>query len=285
MKRNYLFLSLLLLAAFPALYGQPGPTTFIAKNPEKIYLGAVMDSASLNQDTYTLLDVSVKPVTVSFLELPVKPQTFAPSYETMLTSVRDVLKNNEVKENYMFTATARILKSYDELHAVWGQKLNLPQWIGIPADYRTSKNILMVDITRTFFSLVMDQPDDGVLSTDPKFTEQEAACVYVNTLQFGRKVTVLLESAADQSVLIALGNKLLAGDTLTQTEQVIVANATLRVCAVGDELKDLDADNPFTSVLSYIQRKVTADDFGIPVSFTLAYAKFPAGSMFVNRIK
>ncbi len=46
------------------------------------------------------------------------------------------------------------------------------------------------------------------------------------------------------------------------------------------EIKDINPDNPFTSILTYLSSTVTPDDFGGPISFSASNIK--DNSVFVN---
>ena len=90
-----------------------------------------------------------------------------------------------MKSNYSFSFVIKKIKSYQELAVNWGQNINLQQLLGITPDYKPQKNIILIDINQSFFSIIMDMPES--LSTDPQVLQQLDKLAFINSIQFGRK--------------------------------------------------------------------------------------------------
>ena len=121
---------------------------FVAKCPNEIFIGAILEANSINQDTYKFLKISMNPI-------------------NMMKAIHEALKTNDVlKSNYSFSFVIKKIKSYQELAVNWGQNINLQQLLGITPDYKPQKNIILIDINQSFFSIIMDMPES--LSTDPQ---------------------------------------------------------------------------------------------------------------------
>ena len=70
-------------------------------------------------------------------------------------------------------------------------------------------------------------------------------------------------------------------ETRTRPNAYILANSNIRLMTIGNkEIKDINPDNPFTSILTYLSSTVTPDDFGGPISFSASNIK--DNSVFVN---
>lgn len=119
------------------------------------------------------------------------------------------------------------------------------------------------------------------LSTDPQVLQQLDKLAFVNSIQFGRKVMLVIESNIDYDQLQETIDNLLKSKKVSQKELVILANSNIRLVTVGNKgIKDINPDNPFTSILNYLSSTVTPDDFGGPISFSASNLK--DNSVFVN---
>ena len=153
---------------------------------------AILEANSINQDTYKFLKISMNPINMGYT-IPIKSQTITPSYNNMMKAIHEALKTNDVlKSNYSFSFVIKKIKSYQELAVNWGQNINLQQLLGITPDYKPQKNIILIDINQSFFSIIMDMPES--LSTDPQVLQQLDKLAFINSIQFGRKVILVIES-------------------------------------------------------------------------------------------
>lgn len=263
-------------------YGQEGQCSadkFAAKCPNEIFIGAIMEANSINQDTYKFLNVSMNPITMGYT-IPIKSQTITPSYNNMIEALHEALKTNDaLKNNYSFSFVIKKIQSYGELAVNWGQIINLQKLLGIAPGYKPLKNIVLVDINQSFFSITMDMPES--LSTDPQVLQRLDDLVFVNSIQFGRKVILVIESNIDYNELRDTIHNLLNYKEVSQKGLAILANSNIRLVAIGNkDIKDIDPNNPFTSILDYFSQIVTVEDFGIPISFSASDLR--DNSVFVN---
>lgn len=263
-------------------YGQEGQYSadkFAAKCPNEIFIGAIMEANSINQDTYKFLNVSMNPITIGYT-IPIKSQTITPSYNNMIEVLHEALKTNDaLKNNYSFSFVIKKIQSYGELAVNWGQIINLQKLLGIALDYKPQKNIVLVDINQSFFSITMDMPE--LLSTDPQVLQRLDELVFVNSIQFGRKVILVIESNIDYNELQETIHTLLNYKEVSQKGLAILANSNIRLMTIGNkDIKDIDPNNPFTSILDYFSQRVTPEDFGIPISFSVSNLR--DNSVFVN---
>lgn len=253
---------------------------FAAKCPNEIFIGAILEANSINQDTYKFSNISMDPITIGYT-IPIKSQTIIPSYNNMVDALHEALKANKdiLKSNYSFSFVIKKIKSYGELAISWGQEVNLQELFSITPNYKPQKNIVLVDINQSFFSIIMDMPES--LNTNPQISQQLDKLVLVNSIQFGRKVTLVMESNIDYDELKETINNLLNNKKASQKEQAILANSNIRLVSIGNKgIKDIDPNNPFTSLLDYFSQTVTPDAFGVPISFSASNLK--NYSVFVN---
>lgn len=120
MKKTVFYLLFLLLGA--SLYAQ-GFDSFMAKNPDKTFIGAIMQAESINEDTHRFIDVALAPITISFSH-SIKSQKITPSYIEMTKVVQNLIENGKIPmQNVGLSHAIREIKSYSELNALFGQKL------------------------------------------------------------------------------------------------------------------------------------------------------------------
>ncbi|MDC7311217.1 hypothetical protein NXH68_18645 [Phocaeicola vulgatus ATCC 8482] len=59
---------------------------FVAKCPNEIFIGAILEANSINQDTYKFLKISMNPINMGYT-IPIKSQTITPSYNNMMKAI------------------------------------------------------------------------------------------------------------------------------------------------------------------------------------------------------
>lgn len=274
--------TIILLMITQLTYGQEeqySADKFVVKCPNEIFIGAILEGNSINQDTYKFLKTSMNPINMGYT-IPIKSQTITPSYNNMMKALHEALKTNDaLKSNHSFSFVIKKMKSYNELALNWGQNINFQQLLNITSDHKPQKNIILVDISQSFFSIMMDMPESP--STDPQILQQLDKLIFVNSIQFGRKVILIIESNTDYEELHETIHNLLNSKDTNQKGLAILANSNIRLITIGNKgIKDVDPNNPFTSILNYLSSAVTSDDFGVPISFSASNLK--DNSVFVN---
>lgn len=277
MKTRIYFIALSLLCLLP-LAAQVAVHGIAVKNPDKTFIGAVMEHKSINSNTHRFVDIAVpEPIRIYF-SLPVKQQTIVPTYENMMKTVREsVMASGKIKTNHGFSFQLLEIESYDRLSWFFGQTMDTETFLGISPNTKLQKTTVAVNMTQSFFSIGMDFPEDGKLyDKDPEITKRADELIYVSTLFFGRKITAVVESAATFTELkTAIEESLNSqGKPVSQKSRAVLANADIRFMTLGaTELPEPDSENPFASVMAYFNKPVTMDDFGVPLGFHAAYIK------------
>lgn len=285
MKTKTIPIVLFLLFTLPSAAQKNEATNFAVKNPDKTFVGAVLEYKSVNADVHRFVNLTVpEPITISF-SIPIKSKTIVPSYENMMKLVREsVIASGKIEANQSFSYQLQQINSYDLLMWYFGQTVNTETFFGIPLNAKPRKTTAIVGMTQTFFSIGMDFPDDGKLhDKDPEVTRKADQLVYIITLSFGRKVTAVVEADIPFSTLKTAIEEALGSDgkPISPKSSAVLANADIRIMTLGDAaIPELKPDNPFASVMEYFQKPVTAEDFGVPIQFTAAYIK--GNSVFSN---
>ncbi|MDO5664529.1 MAG: hemolysin [Bacteroidia bacterium] len=261
-----------------SLSAQNKATHITVKNPERAFVGAVLEYKSINTDEHRFVNVTVpEPITISF-SIPIKSQTITPSYENMMKAVREsVMASGKIKSQQNFSFQLKEIKSYEELYWYFGQTINTSTFLGIPVNTKPQKIIAVVDLTQEYFSINMDFPDNGKLyDKDPQIAKQIDDLIYLGHLSFGRKVTVVVESEMPFFNLKSAIEEAITSEEkpISKRSYSILANADIRIMVLGNlSLPKQNPDNPFSAVISYFQKPVTIDDFGVPLRFSATYIK------------
>ena len=273
-KRMTQIASLLLaLVAMQAYAQEPGYNQQVAKCPKGLFVGAIMKAQSLDMETYKMVEADINPVTVTY-SFRVPSETYKPSVEEMTAAVRRHLEaDGNLLQNVEMKVALGELEDYGRLFFDWGQKVDLAAWSGLPEESKPAGNLVRLVLSRTAFTIGMDIPE--ALTDDPAVKERADELIYINELSFGRRVTVLLESRQETDEVKAAVQEVLAGGTVSEKAQAILANTTLRIMPLADGqcLENLNPDGLLEGIVAYINRPFTAEDFGQPIAFRAAWVK------------
>ena len=283
MKKTVFYLLFLFLGA--SLYAQQGFDSFMAKNPDKTFIGAIMQAESINEDTHRFIDVALNPITISFSQ-PIKSQTITPSYSEMIKVVEGLFKNGKIAmQNVDFSHAIREIKAYSELNALFGQKINPTLLFDVSTDKSSKQNLLVVSLEQKLLSIHMDLPDTPVLQgKKPEYNTDKL--IYLNSVTFGRKAVALIESEQPLSKLKAAIDNVMQNynnpEKIADTSHAILSNSNIRVMIVGGNAQmNVQSGNALTELLTYFNQKITGSDFISPIIFTAAWAK--DNSVFENK--
>lgn len=273
-KRMTQIASLLLaLVAMQAYAQEPGYSQQVAKCPKGLFVGAIMEAQSLDTETYKMVEADMNPVTVTY-SFGVPSETYKPSVEEMTAAVRRHLEaDGNLLQNVEMKVALGELEDYGRLFFDWGQKVDLAAWSGLPEESKPAGNLVRLVLSRTAFTIGMDIPE--ALTDDPAVKERADELIYINELSFGRRVTVLLESRQETDEVKAAVQEVLAGGTVSEKAQAILANTTLRIMPLADGqcLENLNPDGLLEGIVAYINRPFTAEDFGQPIAIRAAWVK------------
>lgn len=266
------------------VYAQEGFDKFAAKNPANTFIGAVIEADKINSDTHQFLDVPQNSITISF-SLPIKSQEIVPSYTNMMNAVEGLIKNGDIPtQNVSFSHTIREIKSYDELTFFFGQKINPTLLFGIPVNGEPKQNVVAVSLEQKLLSIYMDIQDAPVVDNAEIDKDK---LLYLNSVTFGRKAIVLVESNQSGSKIKAAIDDVVqhydTPDKIKESSHAVLANSTIRAMIAGDNSAvDFKADNALIDALLYFNQDITSNNFGSPIVFTATWLK--DNSVFVNDI-
>lgn len=271
----------ILLAGALSTYAQQSiqeSSIFISKQPDKLFLGGLIESESLNSTDYRMVETTLNPITVS-CSLGGKSVTFSPSYKNMMEAVRHYVQTaSNTKPNLEFSILTKELGSYDETASFFGQTIDPQLYFGTK---RKNKRMLTAFlISQSFFSISMDLPEQ--LCTDEEVMQQADKLIYTNTVEFGRVVLITLESNFSQTEASNALSKVLKGVSLSDADKTLLATANLHITIPGQEGITINRpDCPLADVVAYLNKPFSMENFGQPIKFRASYLR--DNSVFINK--
>ena len=99
--------------------------------------------------------------------------------------------------------------------------------------------------------------------------------IYINTLSFGRKAVVIVESDLAGTLVKEALSAQLKGNKLADKERAVLANCNYHVAFLGGGRTDLDfnAGQPLQQLINYIDTTLDVDNYGDPIAYKAAYLK------------
>ena len=275
--KQLLFLSIFTLLFNGLSFSQERSSVFASKNPSTLYLGGVLKKNNLNEDAHKVLSLIDDDITMSFDGILVKSVTFRTGKYNMyrsLVGALSMLSSPVFKNNTSFSYNIQEIKQYSAVEYYLGQTVNLSEWFSILAETKMPKTLLALDIKRTAFTVYLDLPPVGSFATDPeeiaKYDLEDL--IYVNSISFGRRVLILVESNLDKNTVNMTLKNVLESEEISEHDEAVLANCSFRTVVFGNQSIPVST-TPFEDVLDYIEGELTKDNYGLPISFGAAHLK------------
>lgn len=259
-------------------------TRFGVKAPYDIFVGGILKANDINNGKHQFLNIRMNPITISY-SLLLKSEVIVPSYSNMIDAIQKKLQeSNVLKPSYQFSFTIKQLDSFEQLSSAFGETIDISAYFGITNPSIFCKTALVLDISQSYFSLSMDIPE--VLSDDPLVKDQINELLYVNSIEFGKRAILIVESNfsyqelknALTEILSTSNNK----NTISEKTKSLIANSTIRALILDpQEIQNITPDNPLEYLLKYMNAEVNSENFGVPIFFNAAWLK--DNSVYVNK--
>lgn len=267
-----------------------------------IYPGSVITAQSINEGSYEncgFPNEIKEEVTISF-SLPVRSKTIRPRKSDFTNAIIDAIgdKNFTGRQSQVFTYRMKEFSYYSEVKFAFGANVNIGQIFGINTSINKDKikynTALYVDFSQTYFTVDMDIPDDGNIYRTEAIRQSHLYQnpVYVNSVNYGRKGVIMVESTYSYSALsvairAAFNAKIVNGSLdLDYNTKKILQEAEINICILGgDAYESVKTIKGFNEFQEFIVKGgvYTNQVYGIPISFGGAYAKNNA--MFVSEFQ
>lgn len=253
-------------------------TLITAKSPDQLYLGAVLQESLINAKTHDVLDIIQDDIVVSFGGIKLKSKIIRSEKAAFYNIIEEAqqIANSVPHSENSFSFSIKDLKSYGDVAHYFGQKIDVSDWFSVSDPIEKPQTLLAVNMERVAFTAEMDLPAEGTFKTNntvlDRFNSNDL--IYVNTLSFGRRAIVLVESNLDASQVKNALSAILKRKELSNQEKGILANCTFRVALLGSQdVIAVDSSRILEEVLDYIDAKKDFSSHGLPISFGAAYLR------------
>lgn len=207
----------------------------------------------------------------------------------MTNAVLDALGDRDFsgRQSQVFTYKMKEISYYREAKLAFGANVNVAQIFSMDASVASGAiqqtSAIVVDFSQIYFNVAMDIPYDGNIFKDEptrqSFLSQNP--VYVNTVNYGRKGVILVESAEDHSKLSAavragFNAGIVNGEIVVDSEtERILKSAQITICIIGgDGAGAVNTVKGFHEFQEFIVNGgvYSTEVYGVPISFGGAYA-------------
>lgn len=274
--------ALLLLGSIQYLYAQNKTYesySFVPKCPDEIFVGAILESKSLNADTYQFVNVPLNPIMISY-SMASKSQEIVPSAENMKKSVYKAVQEIGTLKQYSFSSYGiGEWESEETLAFKMGQTVDYSTYFARPSTLKKKQTAVIVNITLGYFQVFMDIPEKLCADAEALKAYNIDDLIYISSISYGRKATLTVESDYNyldvRRAIEYMMNKAKGENTAIDNRlESIFMNSTIRIMVVGGKkIDDSDPNNPLKGLVEYLNKKVTSDDFGVPIEFSASHLK------------
>ena len=241
-------------------------------------MAGVLDKSNINGDEHVMLDVIEDDIVMSFDGIAIKSINLKAGKSNMQKAIDEALSSssNQIFRNEnSFSYSMQELSSYKDVEFYLGQTIDTQKWFGVAEGKRIPKTLLALNMARTAFTVHIDLPSDGSFAVNSIEVAKHKLedLLYVNSISFGRRVLVLIESNVEAEKVNRAIKNMLEDNELSDQDKHIMANCTFRAVGFGDEEIVLDPDLPLSQINQYVGGEITKDNYGLPISFSGAYLK------------
>lgn len=277
LKIILLSLSAILFVPFSEVTAQQQSFIIAAKSPELLYLGAAMEQKTINGNQHQVLDLIQDDIQISFNSLNTKSKTIKSQKESMYKAIDEAVSTTNMAkwQNKSLSFTIRELASYKDIEVFFGQTFDLKPWFSISDQALKPKTLMVINLERVAFSVDMDLPPTGAFKTNASLLAKYDLdnIIYTNTLSFGRRAMIIIESNVEAPAVKSALSKILQKEAATNLDKGILANCTYRVLLLGNNSVDLDSKQPVQQAIAYVEAEISAANYGQPISFGAVYLK------------
>lgn len=267
-----------------------------------IFLGSPISAESINKGKYEpvgFFNDLKKTIGIAF-SLPVKSMEIPPKISAFRNAVIDAIGDKDFSgaQSQLFSYKMKEFSYYKEVKLAFGANVSIGQLFGINTEITSDKiksnTALFVDFSQIYFNVVMDIPDDGNIYANEEVRQKYLYKnpVYINTVNFGRKGVLLVESSESYSTLsvairVAFNAKVVSGElSIDANTKEILKKAEISICIIGGDgtgaTKTVKGFEEFQNFI--INGGVyTKEVYGVPISFSAGYAS--DNSMFVSEFE
>lgn len=270
--RTVLLTTLLFILTFGIISAQEtkSSATLFSKNPEQLYLGAVLSKKSINTEKHEFKDIKTKEK-IFLLSTTFKYEfpEIVPTKENMYQVIADELKAKGAPTSSGIASYSFYpIRNLEDLYANFGQKMDLGKWFGLDINNKMPVSNILIAYEIPLFDLYLDIAETGMMNYREELAKlKDDDLIYVMSITWGRKALIFVQSDFDENSLKVALNRYLNDEELTDEQKVILETATFSYNIFEDIPLELENPNPIKTVLNYLSGPITADNYGAIIHF------------------
>lgn len=270
--RTVLLTTLLFILTFGIISAQEtkSSATLFSKNPEQLYLGAVLSKKSINTEKHEFKDIKTKEK-ISLLSTTFKYEfpEIVPTKENMYQVIADELKAKGAPTSSGIASYSFYpIRNLEDLYANFGQKMDFGKWFGLDINNKMPVSNILIAYEIPLFDLYLDIAETGMMNYREELAKlKDDDLIYVMSITWGRKALIFVQSDFDENSLKVALNRYLNDEELTDEQKVILETATFSYNIFEDIPLELENPNPIKTVLNYLSGPITADNYGAIIHF------------------
>lgn len=270
--RTGLLTTLLFILTFGIISAQEtkSSATLFSKNPEQLYLGAVLSKKSINTEKHEFKDIKTKEK-ISLLSTTFKYEflEIVPTKENMYQVIADELKAKGAPTSSGIASYSFYpIRNLEDLYANFGQKMDLGKWFGLDINNKMPVSNILIAYEIPLFDLYLDIAETGMMNYREELAKlKDDDLIYVMSITWGRKALIFVQSDFDENSLKVALNRYLNDEELTDEQKVILETATFSYNIFEDIPLELENPNPIKTILNYLSGPITADNYGAIIHF------------------
>ncbi|WP_312696774.1 hypothetical protein [Sphingobacterium mizutaii] len=270
--RTVLLTTLLFILTFGIISAQEtkSSATLFSKNPEQLYLGAVLSKKSINTEKHEFKDIKTKEK-ISLLSTTFKYEfpEILPTKENMYQVIAEELKAKGAPTSSGIASYSFYpIRNLEDLYANFGQKMDLGKWFGLDINNKMPVSNILIAYEIPLFDLYLDIAETGMMNYREELAKlKDDDLIYVMSITWGRKALIFVQSDFDENSLKVALNRYLNDEGLTEEQKVILETATFSYNIFEDIPLELENPNPIKTVLNYLSGPITADNYGAIIHF------------------
>lgn len=275
MIRKVINISLIILISGIPAFARKS-SRIIPKQPDKIYLGAIVTKKSINSPALEVIDVKLPKEDII---VPFSWGGYVKNAELSKENMTRIIKEKltefpPLKQGELFNGGHISLNNnYQMLYNTLGQTFDMKYYFSVEESTRLTKNTKALKISMVYFSIYLNFPttyDNFLEPTEIERLDKMGLklddIVYVSYIGFGKEMRLIIESDAPASDLTIMINHALRGKGLTEKEKYILDNSTITTMLIGDEkLPEVPGGNIFARINKYFSTPLISDNFGSPI--------------------
>ncbi|GAA0881534.1 MULTISPECIES: thiol-activated cytolysin family protein [Sphingobacterium] len=251
-------------------------TLITVKSPEELYVGAVLEKHTINSPIPPVLNVILDNIVVNFGGLNVKSKVIKTEKTSFYKAIEEALQGKR-SDNRRFSFDIKELNGYNDVSLYFGQQIDLASWFSITETAKKPRTLLAINMEKIAFTVDMDLPAEGTFNTNKELLNKYDIndLIYINTLSFGRKAVVIVESDLAGTLVKEALSAQLKGNKLADKERAVLANCNYHVAFLGGRHSDLDfsAGQLLQQLINYIDTTLDVNNYGDPIAYKAAYLK------------